>query len=313
MESLQTLKSRLGAVKNIGQITKAMEVVSATKMRKAQGFALAGRPYAFEALRLLGTLVESASDIALSTVPLAERRPVEKTLIVVVVSDRGLAGSFNSQVFRTTDKFIESDSADSGSYQHVAVGKKSLQYFSRKGLSPVATFTGFGDYAKSAQVAPLAEFMIENFLSKRYDRVVTISTHFRSTLKQETIVREVLPLSIEKIRQVIREIVPEQGRFSELGRDLPSESSAKIPDYIFEPSPSEVLSSLLPELLSTQLLHLILEANASEHSARMVAMKAASDNAKDLSVGLQLEYNKARQAGITKEIIEITSTQAALG
>jgi F-type H+-transporting ATPase subunit gamma len=154
--------------------------------------------------------------------------------------------------------------------------------------------------------------VIEWFLGKRFDRVVTISTHFRSTLKQETLVRQVLPVSIDKIKEVVDEIVPTSGKFSELGHEARETKRTKT-DYIFEPTATEALSALIPHLIEMQLLHLVLEANASEHSARMVAMKSASDNAKELSTGLQLEYNKARQAGITKEIIEITSTQAALG
>lgn len=310
MESLQTLKSRLGAVKNIGQITKAMEVVSATKMRKAQTVALMGRPYAFRALELLAAIVANAPENALQGVPLAEKRDVLKTLVIVVTSDRGLAGSFNSQVFRAVERFMASDIKDG--YEFIAVGKKAVAYLSRKGFPVVDSFVGFGDFALPEETAPLAELLLDGFLSRKFDRVVTVSTHFRSTLKQETLVREVLPISFEKISEVVKEIVPERGKFAEPNQEKTESLDTKT-DYIFEPTPLEALSALIPHLVRMQLLHLVLEANASEHSARMVAMKSASDNAKELAVGLSLEYNKARQAGITKEIIEITSTQAALG
>jgi len=310
MDSLQNLKSRLRAVKNISQITKAMEVVSATKMRRAQEIALRSRPYAFKALEVLEKILRNAP----VAIPLMAERPVKKTLVVLVASDRGLAGSFNAQVFRAAEAFLSSDVAKKDSrhsFALTAVGRKANAYALKKGLELAGSFQGFGDFIESREVEPLTELIVQGFEAKRWDRVVTVSTHFRTTLKQETLIRQVLPTSFEKIREIVKEIVPEEGRYSTLKGEVliaPAEET----EYIFEPSPEEVVRSLVPELLRMQMYHLILEANASEHSARRVAMKNASDNADGLSGELTLGYNKARQASITKEIIEITSTQNAL-
>ena len=313
MQSPQHIKSRLKSVKNIGQITKAMEVVSATKMRKAQEAALHSRAYAFKALELLETITRvMQNDQAPSTkfqMPLAQSREIKNTLIVVVASDRGLAGAFNTQVMRSVEGFLKTDAKSN--YQAILVGKKASSYISKKGIDVVQLFTGFGDYASPEEVEPLERLVVGGFLEGRWDRVVTVSTHFRSTLKQETLIRQILPLDVGKISETVKEIVPERGRYAGITNDELRMTNGQT-EYIFEPSPAEAVSQLLPHLIKMQLYHLVLEANASEHSARMVAMKTASDNAVDLSEGLTLQFNKARQASITKEIIEITSTMNAL-
>jgi|SRR3989344_3554920 len=317
MESPQHIKSRLKSVKNIGQITKAMEVVSATKMRRAQEVALRSRPYAFRALELLETLaasfVQSQVDEVKKTalqMPLAEKREIKKTLLVVVTSDKGLAGAFNTQVFRQVEQFLAQEGGASEIHV-VPVGKRAVSYFTRRNAMIVESFTGFGDYAMPEEIEPLGNLLVQGFLEGNWDRVVTISTHFRSTLKQTPLARQVLPIEVEKIAETVAEIIPEHGRFSELKSDA-TRYTLHGSEYILEPSPEETLNQLVPHLVTMQLYHVVLEANASEHSARMVAMKTASDNASDLADGLTLEFNKARQAGITKEIIEITSTMNAL-
>lgn len=311
---MQALKSRLRAVKNIGQITKAMEVVAATKMRRAQEVALDSRPYAFEALRLLERVSRATSGRV--AIPLAEIRPVKRTLVVVVSSDRGLAGSFNAQVFRTADNFL-ADSAETtdgkDKYLLVAVGKKAGSYATKRGLEVIEKFHDWGDHAEAEEIEPLMRLAVDGFLQKRWGRVVTISTHFRTTLKQEVLIRQILPVNFEKIRETVREIVPEHGRWAEIKKMMTNGNNNDTPvEYIFEPSPAEALNELVPHLVKMQFYHLILEANASEHSARMVAMKNASSNAEELSGKITLDCNKARQASITKEVIEITSTQSAM-
>src|SRR3989344_2608810 len=328
MESPQHIKSRLKSVKNIGQITKAMEVVSATKMRKAQEVALRSRPYAFKALELLETLarVTQNDELRMKNVelPLAEKREIKKTLLVVVTSDKGLAGAFNTQVFRQVEQFLAGERTppglpqgedQEGSIQVVPVGKRAVSYFTRRNAKIVESFTGFGDYAMPEEIEPLGNLLVEGFLKGDWDRVVTISTHFRSTLKQTPLARELLPIDVTKIHETVKEIVPEHGRFAELSSETAKSAEAVSllgTEYILEPDPQTTLNQLIPHLVTMQLYHVVLEANASEHSARMVAMKTASDNASDLADGLTLEFNKARQAGITKEIIEITSTMNAL-
>jgi len=323
--SIIEVKNRIKAVKNIGQITKAMEVVAATKMRKSQQVALNSRPYAFKALQLLSVLASQARPVISRVLPvetaLMRKRAIKKTLLIIVTSDRGLAGSFNSQVLRLADSFLNSykttlypihdrdidtipDSPDK--LKVITVGKKAIGYANKKKLNLAGEFSGFGDFINPKETDPVAELLIKGFLNKDWDRVITISTHFRSTLKQEVLMRQVLPVDLEKIQQTINEIIPEHGRFSEI-RHLSFVIGHSPVDYIFEPSPKELIEGLVDHLVRMQVYHLVLEANASEHSARMVAMKMASDNAKELSENLNLEYNKARQAGITKELIEITS------
>ncbi len=300
--SIIEVKNRIKAVKNIGQITKAMEVVAATKMRKSQQVALNSRPYSFKALQLLSVMAKYAPK-PLRT-KLMEVRPIKKTLLIIITSDRGLAGSFNSQVLRVTDTFLKT--ADLNNLKVAAVGKKAISYANKKKLNLVGEFHGFGDFIEPGETNPLADVLIKGFLKKDWDGVTTISTHFRSTLKQEVLIRQALPVDLEKITETMQEVIPEHGRFSELRKEL-MEMGTKEVDYILEPTPQTIVEGLVEHLVRTQVYHLVLEANASEHSARMVAMKTASDNAKELSEDLNLEYNKVRQAGITKELIEITS------
>jgi len=315
MESLQATKTRLKAVKNVGQITKAMEVVAATKMRRAQEVALNSRPYAYEALHFLKRLVgHSALKSQLSQV-----RKISKTLVVIMASDRGLAGSFNGQVFKVADQFFTTDSLKQSpehEYLTMAVGKKSVGYIGRKKYKLLHSFDNSLDVTSLEGIAPITKILVDGFLNKDWDRVVTISTHFRTALKQEPLLRQILPLSFEKIKETIEEIVPEYGRYSEQKGELTEESpvlkknisKAEEIDYIFEPSPKVILESLTPHLVDMQIYHLFLEAKASEHSARRIAMKTASDNAVDLGDALTLEYNKSRQVGITRELAEITTT-----
>ncbi len=310
MASSVELKSRLKAVKNTSLITKAMEVVAATKMRKAQERALGSRPYAFTALEMLQTALSLSQ--GKSSSPFFSERPVNKTLLVIVASDRGLAGAFNSQVFRTADQFLANDINLKNSDHRlnvIAIGKKAKLYAHKNKLEVIADFEHISDFISPEQVSPIANRIVHEFAAERADRVVTIATNFRSALKQEPLVRNLLPLSIDGLQKTVSDIVPEHGRFSHLKQELANKPAG---DYIFEPNPEQIITELVPHLVKMQLYHLILEANASEHSARRLAMKNASDNAIELKDDLTLEYNKSRQAGITKEIIEITSTQSAL-
>ncbi len=311
MESIHHIKARIKTVKNVGQITKAMELVAATKMRKAQEIAMRSRPYAYGALELLRNVTASTSLVT----PLTQERAVQKTLVIMVASDKGLTGSFNTQVFKAADIFFKNDQTTQRAdhvYMMLPIGKKSLYYAVKNKVNIAKHFSGVGDYITPEECMPIGELAMKGYLEHAWDRVVIISTHFRTTLKQEVLVRQLLPMSVPEIRKAIDEIIPEHGRFASSGNFAANKTHNKPIEYIFEPSPAAVLEALLPHLLAMQLYHAILEANASEHSARRVAMKTASDNADELSGGLTLLYNKARQASITTELIEITSTQQAL-
>lgn len=304
MESLQSLNRRRKAVRNIGSITKAMEVVAAIKMRKSEETTLGSRPYAFKVLDLLEKLGRISGVENVFT----KASPSAKTLVVLITSDRGLIGAFNTQVLRSFENFIASGGGD---YIFAAVGKKAGSHLSKRGHEVIKNFYGFGDFVKLEEISPLSDFAMEGFLSGQWGRVVAVSMHFRSALKQETLIREILPLDFRNIRKTILDIIPEHGRFAELRRagDLPA---GRQVDYIFEPSPEKLMKNLMPHLLRMKIYHLVLEANTSEHAARYVAMKSASDNAEDLSEKLLIQFNNARQAAITGEMVEMSATQSAL-
>lgn len=311
-ESVQHIKKRLKSVANISKITKAMELVAATKMRKAQELALASRPYAFAALDLLAhvTLMEKSKELVMPA--LLQERPVKNVLFVLVASDKGLAGAFNSTLFRKFEKYLrEHDAKYQEDKVFLAVGEKSFQYLNKKGVNVAKKFTQVGDFIAAEQVQPIADVIVNGYLAKEWDRVVVFSTHFISALKQEAIVRRVLPISFDHIKETIQEIVPTTGKFADLANELQA-SSSKLQDYLIEPSPEAVLDNLAKHLLFMQMYHIVLEANASEHSARRLAMKTASDNAGDLGQSLVLQYNRVRQAGITNQIIEISAGAEAL-
>jgi F-type H+-transporting ATPase subunit gamma len=316
MESLQTIKSRIKGVQNIKQITKAMELVAATKMRKSQEVALASRAYAYTALDFLANLSQMEG---VRMPVLLRKRKVEKIAFVLVASDKGLAGSYNSSVFRMFENYIKEqgismgteslqrDSVPSGKYSFIAFGQKSGNYLQRKGVPIERTFTKLGDFSRLEEIKPLSDFLCEGYLNKKWDKVLVFSPHFRSALKQDILIRQVLPVDAEVLRETIKELIPETGRFSEMRLANGEAKNGNPIDYLIEPSPTEVLKQLAPHLVEMQVYHLILEANASEHAARRMAMKNASDNAEELSGELTLAYNKSRQAAITREIIEIVA------
>ncbi|HEY4526056.1 MAG TPA: ATP synthase F1 subunit gamma [Candidatus Paceibacterota bacterium] len=309
MDSLQNIKRRIKGIGNINQITKAMELVAATKMRRSQETALSSRPYAFAALDILATL----SQLDGVTMPaILEQRPIEKKLVVLVTSDKGLCGSFNSAIIREFERFLKKSgiSLKDPSYAFMAIGQKAGQYLERRTGNFAGKFTRVGDYTTLEQIQPVAQKVIAGFLNKEWDEVMVFSTQFRSALKQDVLTRKILPVSFENLKKTAQDIVPETGKFAELAREggtLINAAEEETKEYIIEPSPEIILNELGAHLVLMEIYHLILEANASEHAARRVAMKNASDNAESLAADLTLVYNKSRQASITKEIIEIVA------
>lgn len=321
MESPQNLKKRLKSVSNIGQITKAMELVSATKMRKSQQVALDSRPYSFAALDMLATVSELEHKLP----ELFNQRKVKKVLFVLVASDKGLAGAFNSSVFKKFEahnkKYAENPDSTKGfdvekeEHLYVAVGEKAYNYLAKRKFKVLKKINDMGDFSTLEEVKPMSDFLVKGYLDKQWDRVIIISTHFVTALKQEPHVRRVLPIDFNHIVQTLNETIPERGKFAELIKEhdvcfVPNKE--KIKEYIIEPNPEMVLERLAEHLFLMQIYQLVLEANASEHSARRMAMKTASDNASDLGEKLNLQYNKARQSRITTEISEISAGAEAL-
>jgi len=312
MESAQNLKRRMRSVQNIGQITKAMELVAATKMRRSQELALNSRPYAYAALEIMG-IIASLKDVAMPEI--LTERPVEKTAFLIVTSDKGLAGSFNSAVIRKFEQYVRANKINptDPKYAFIAIGQKAKSYLERRGMHIAHSFTRVGDYTTMQEVDPISDELIAGYLAHEFDEVVSFSTTFVTALRQDVFVRQILPVDIEKIRESIRLLVPEAGRFSQyFDAEFYENEKEQNVDYIIEPSPADVLAELARSLLRIRIYHMILEANASEHSARRVAMKNASDNASEISEDLTVIYNKSRQASITNQIIEVTSGAQAL-
>ncbi len=287
-------------------MTRAMEAVSAVKMRKSQNLALTARPYALAALYILKELrgrLEETENLS----PLLKKEMTGRHAVVIITSDKGLAGAFNSQVIRAAEKFIKEKGPET---KVIAIGKKGRDYFRRR-YSVVHEFLGSGDFGTLEEVRPISEYIQNYFTGEKIESLTLIYTNFLSALRQETTVRTLLPLEVKTLEEIVRGIVPLRGKYANMPEaiSLDTENGSTL---LFEPSAVTLLTSLLPKLIEIEILHAVLEANASEHSARMMAMKSASDNASDLILNLTVLYNKARQAAITKELGEITAGKEAL-
>jgi F-type H+-transporting ATPase subunit gamma len=291
MPSTRDIRRRIKSVKNTAQITKAMQMVAASKMRKAQLAALAGRPYATLMNEVLSAVVSSNMDFSH---PLVEKREVRKRCVIVVSTDKGLCGGLNNSLMREAARF-PMDTA------FVAAGRKASQFIARTKRQLVAEFS-YKDTPAFAEARAISKFARDLYLKGEADQIDILFTNFISTLVQKPEVRQILPVT---------EIKPVKAGF---GADAtePALQSARG-EFIFEPDSEQVLGALLPHSLNFQVYQILLESKASEHSARMVAMKNATDNAKQFIKDLTLEYNKLRQANITKELLEITSAAMAMG
>jgi F-type H+-transporting ATPase subunit gamma len=310
MATLRSIKNRIKATKNIQQITKAMQAVSAVKMRKAEQNAIAGRPYALTALEILKNVRAALDDELLSQNQLVNERKVERTCLAVITSDKGLAGAFNTNVIREAQRFIADSKVP---VDVVAVGKRGREYFTRHGNNVIMSFIESGDFATLEETLPIATFLHDRFVNKECDEVVIIYTNFISVVKQAVVTRKILPVTVEALEDITRHIIPERGLYSGMPQAIDRNAGEeKKLDYKFEPSAQSILNTLIPALISVEILQSVLEANASEHSSRMVAMKSASDNASDLIGSLRIIFNKGRQAQITKELTEITAGAEAL-
>ena len=276
-----------------------MEAVSAVKMRKSQAGAIGVRPYATSALKIMRSISTSIEAI---NHPLTTVRPVARTLLVVVSADKGLAGSYGSSLLKQTYKFMDEKGLTKENTDLVCVGKKSYEHFLKREWSVLAHFEKWGDGIDFSAVTPLAEVVRTRYLESHADRAYIVYTNFISTLSQAVAVRQLLPVTREGVEEVVQGIVPEKGKFAEERSAVVQEV---VREYAFEPSAEVILSELIPTLFNIQIYHSVLESTASEHSARMIAMKNASDNARDISKGLKLHFNKVRQAAITREVSEI--------
>lgn len=299
MPSTRDIRRRIRSVKNTAQITKAMQMVASSKMRKAQLAALAGRPYAV----LMNQVILSASKDSQDFVhPLMEKREVKKRGVLAVSTDKGLCGALNSNMGREVMKW------DKDSTVYVTAGRKASQFVARTKRNLAAEFT-YKDAPQFAEARAMSKKLQEMFLNGEVDCVDVIFTRFVNTLTQRVEVRRLLPIGETQTLLNDAGMTPEQR--AELEKGAMPEAGGL--EHLFEPGAKEVLGAILPHYLNFIVYQVLLEAKASEHSARMVAMKNATDNAKQLIKDLTLEYNKLRQANITKELLEITTAQMALG
>jgi F-type H+-transporting ATPase subunit gamma len=293
MASLKEIRGRIGSIRNIAQITRAMEMMSASRMKRAQDAILAARPYSDE---LRDALSRVAGAVSEEVDPLLARRPVRRIALVVLTTDRGLAGALDSNTVRAVLRWIATRVQGSGGeaieVDAVTVGRKGRDGLRRAGIRIAAHFSHLGNRPAFGEVTPVARVVTQDFLDGTYDEIGVAYSTFISTLSQRPEVRTILPV-----------VQPQMGEEQRISND----------EYLFEPSPEAVLHQLLPHYVAIDLYRAVLENNASEESARMVAMRSATDNANELIDDLTLVYNKTRQATITREMIEIASGAEALG
>lgn len=292
MANLKEIRNRINTVKNTQQVTKAMKMVSAAKLRRAQDRMFQLRPYAAKMKEIIGNVVAAVN---VEDIPsqLVEQRPVKNVLFVVVASNRGLCGGFNSNIFRFANQFIDENFADlknTNNIHALCVGKRSYEFFSKRGFNIVEDkmFDPFSNLSFDTSNA-ITERVFSGFLSGEWDKVYLVFNEFKNVMVQNRIAEPFLPLAIEK-----------------------DENAKVTADYIFEPGREQILVDMIPNSLKVRLYRAILESNAAEQGARMVAMDQATENANTLLKDLKITYNKARQAAITKEILEIAGGADAL-
>lgn len=292
MANLRDIRNRIESVKNTQQITKAMKMVAAAKLRKAQDRIIATRPYSFKMKEVVARLAKNADE---NNVLLRKPEKTERVLFIVVGSDRGLCGGFNNNLFKEVQSRIDKDFSsfqESGNLSLVTLGKKATKHFGKRNYEVVDSYPGFFDDLIYSNASEIMKGITGLFKSGEYDSVYLAYNEFKSVIAQKRIIENVLPIEPKSL--------------------LSDEETDTSIDYIYEPDADSILEELLPLHLNMQLWKAILESNAAEQGARMTAMDNATENAKELQNDLKLEYNRARQSAITTEISEIISGAQAL-
>lgn len=284
MASLRDIKSRITSTKKTSQITKAMQMVSAAKLNRAENNAKAFGPYMNKIQEVVASIANGSSEVSH---PMLESRPVKRTGYLVITSDRGLAGAFNSSVLRAVYQTIQKKHKSNDEFAVIAIGKMGRDFFQKRGMNVISEITGIGDDTSFANIKDIASNAVNMYADGSYDELYMYYNHFVSAIQQDVTEKKLLPLT-----------------------DISSNSN--LTSYEFEPNQGEILEVLLPQYAESLIYGALLDSKASEHAARMTAMKNATDNAKDLINGLTLTYNRARQAAITQEITEIVGGAAAL-
>lgn len=295
MPSLRNMRLQIRSVKNIAQVTKALEAVSASKVRKAQLAVMATRQYAAKALQILRHLSEQPGNMASLHPLLQARAQVKNVTIVLYTSDRGLCGAYNTNALRSALSYARKVGAE---VRYVAVGRKGRDLLLRRKQNVVAEFINLPSNPTFNDSAAIGRLLVDDFLNGKTDRVYLAYTDFVNMLRQEPRVVQVLPLQ------------PESAHAQEAGEG--AKATKLLAAYEYEPSQEELLDIIIPRFTQLQVYQALLESLASEHAARMTAMRNATDNAKDLIAGLQLSYNKARQLAITSDMLDIAGGAEAL-
>jgi len=290
MAGLKEVRERIKSVKSTQQITKAMKLVSAAKLKKATSAITQMRPYAEKLQEVMNNIL-ATTDMSELSLGLNESRPVNRVLVVIFTSDRGLCGGFNSNLIKSANRLLKEKYADiaKSNITLLPIGKKAYDAFKRSGYDLNDEFYGLFTSLSFENSSKIAQFIVSSFLSKDYDKVEVVYSKFKNAAVQEFKAEEFLPIAKAN-----------------------SASGANKTDYIFEPNKAQLLEELLPKIIKTTFYRYALDNNASEHGARMVAMDSATNNASDLIKRLEIDYNKARQASITNQILEIVGGAAAL-
>lgn len=298
MPTLREVKNRIRSVKNIAQITRALEAVSASRVRRAQARVLASRIYAEKAWEILVNVQAASKNLPLHPL-LTEREEINRVMVVVITSDRGLAGAYNTNILRVAQRF---ETRLGKPVDYVTVGRKGRDSLARLGANIVASFTDMPAEPKVSDITPIARIAMDAYLAGEVDEVLIAYTDFINMLAQRPAVLGWLPLTTHTVaEQVAAEYVKDVAAVTE-----------GTQNYEYEPSATAVVDEIVPRFTELQLYQALLEAQASEHAARMAAMKNATDNATQLTADLTLQYNKARQASITAEILDIVGGANAL-
>jgi F-type H+-transporting ATPase subunit gamma len=296
LATLLEIRRRIKSVRNIGQVTRAMQAVAASRMQRAQAQVKATRAYAEKAWEVL-THLAAQREVGEELHPLLQVRPLHTVVLVLLTGDRGLCGAFNHNIIMKAVDFIEESPWP---VKLITVGRKGRDFMLRRGEDIVAEFTAIPDQPRLVDVTPIARVAIDGFLEGRFDQVCLAYSDFINVLTQRPTVKRLLP------------IMPGEIETQAMGEYVESVRAQAATEYIYEPDPRSILDEVLPRFTELQIYQAILESIASEHSARMVAMRNASDNASALVGDLTLEFNKARQRAITLEIMDIAGGAEAL-
>jgi len=315
MANLKAIRDRISSVKNTQKITEAMRLVAAARVRRAQEQVTATRPFADRLAQVLFNL-QARLRFEDADLPLLRQRQVRKVGLLVITGDRGLCGAYNTNVIRRGVERAKELTSEGFEYTYILVGRKSNQYFQRREQPIEKLYTGLEQVPTAAEASEIADQLLSLFLSEEVDRVELVYTRFVSLVSSRPVIQTLLPLDPQELAPKEDEffrLITRGGQFQVERQKVATEVRNLPQDMLFEQNPLQILDALLPLYLNNQLLRALQESAASELAARMTAMNNASDNAKDLIGSLSLSYNKARQAAITQEILEVVGGAEALG